>query len=128
MNERLDRPCRRCGRRNWVKPRTRFDRETCSDACRKAISAKGGRGGDLEYLKAMTADQARIRRFLHETIRDEIALEKSIRAQRREYRVRARRMRLQAPRSPLRSIGPLDRTPDQYAPASFFVKVEKDGG
>lgn len=113
----LNRPCRRCGRRNWMRPSTRFDRETCSDRCRKAIS----RGADLEYLRTLPDDQARTRRFLHEAIRDEIAVERLVRAQRRDYRATAKRKRLLAPSAPPRPPAAPAASPEP--PAPFFVKV-----
>lgn len=113
----LNRPCRRCGRRNWMRSRTRFDRETCSDRCRKAIS----RGADLEYLRTLPDDQARTRRFLHEALRDEIAVERMVRAQRRDYRAMAKRKRLLAPdAAPRPAATPV---PSYVAPGPFFVKV-----
>jgi hypothetical protein len=103
---------------------TRFDAETCSMACRKACSPKANRGGDLEYLRDLPDDQARSRRFLHEAIRDEIELERMIRAQRRDYREMARRKR-QARPAPAPAISrPAAPPHPHYAPDSFFVLKE----
>jgi hypothetical protein len=119
MSDELDRPCRRCGRRDWMRPSTRFDRETCSDACRKGIS----RGEDLAYLKDWSDDQARIRRFLHDAISDGIAVEKMLRAQRREYRTKARKQARLRP--PIVRVSPTNpAVAPSYAPDSFFVLKE----
>jgi hypothetical protein len=72
-------------------PSTKYQRETCSDRCRKAVS----RGDDLKYLRHWPEERARTRRALHQTIRDDIALQKFIREQRRAHREAARRKQQQ---------------------------------
>jgi hypothetical protein len=100
---------------------TRFDAETCGVACRKACSPKANRGGDLEYLRDLPDDQARSRRFLHQAIRDEIEVERMIRAQRRDYREMARRKRQARPAAAPPKIRQPAEPVMQYAPDSFFV-------
>src|ERR1700678_2068522 len=80
------RPCRVCGLD--FRP-VRFDALTCSDPCRKRRS----RGQDLAYLAAMTPDQARARRFVHEALISDIEIRKMVIATRREGRAERKRSR-----------------------------------
>lgn len=80
------RPCRVCGLD--FRP-VRFDALTCSDPCRKRRS----RGQDLAYLAAMTPEQARARRFVHEALISEIEIRKMVIASRRERRADRKRSR-----------------------------------
>ncbi|CCD97632.1 hypothetical protein BRAS3809_1160014 [Bradyrhizobium sp. STM 3809] len=78
------------------------------------------RGADLDYLKTLPPEQAQSRRFLHEAIRDQIAVERLVRAQRRDYRAPARRKRQDAATAaqrPPAALGASDRPPEP-----LFVK------
>jgi hypothetical protein len=78
------RPCRVCGLD--FRP-VRFDALTCSEPCRKRRS----RGQDLAYLAAMTPEQGRARRFVHEALISDIEIRKMIIASRRERRADRKR-------------------------------------
>jgi hypothetical protein len=89
--------CRVCGQP--FKP-VRFDALTCCGTCRTRKS----RGGDLSYLTALPADQASVRRTIHEAVDFEIATSRDVGAARREGRQerrgkpRARRIRITSSR------------------------------
>jgi hypothetical protein len=86
--------CFGCGRDDWVREFTRFDAKTCSGACRIRVMRDIEQGHPLAYIDAMddwTEAQKRARRSLHQAIDDMIAIEKMVRAARRERRRAATR-------------------------------------
>jgi hypothetical protein len=95
MNIELDRPCRVCGRDDWVRKgtrhdrATRFDAEVCGDRCRKLRE----RGHDLAYLRDWSPPLAQARRFRHEAITADIETWNAVNAMRRERRAAARNKR-----------------------------------
>jgi hypothetical protein len=79
--KRRTRYCRICGQQ--FRP-VRLDAMTCSTTCR--IRKSRNPDLDLAYLATLPADQARSRRFIHETDVDAIAIARMVCASRREGR------------------------------------------
>jgi hypothetical protein len=86
--QRFPQPCRVCGQRFTPK---RFDALTCTSTCRQRLR----RGGDGEYLKALSGEDLEFAQEHHETVRAILPKLKQARANVREERD-ARREYLEA--------------------------------
>jgi hypothetical protein len=92
------RPCLVCG--SEFRP-VRSDARCCTSTCRQRLH----RGQRLAYLQDCPPAQQLARQTLHQAIEDTIAIEKVVRAARRERRMLARRM--------VRKLAPLTRGPSR---------------
>jgi hypothetical protein len=90
----MKRPCAVCGL--TFQP-TQYHAKVCCATCRQRLH----RGGRLFYVEELPQVQQQARRALHQAIEDTIAIEKVVRAARRERRKIGRRM--------VRSLAPLTR-------------------
>ena len=97
-SKRSKRPCAVCGLE--FKPH-RSDAKTCCDTCRKRLQS----GRRFDYLQSWPPARQAARLATHRALADAIAIERMVKAARRERRVLGRRM--------VRELAPLTRGPSR---------------